>query len=101
VEGINRFGELEKGERERQEMERWERIEESKYNKWYRWVKEAGNSGYLKKGWGKSRWRRVARFRLEREMRESSYWEEEEKKMCRLCESERETWEHVWGNCRT
>ena len=27
-----------------------------------------GVPGYLKKGWGKSRWRRVARFRLGSEM---------------------------------
>jgi len=49
----------------------------------------------LKKDWGECRWRRIARFRLGCEMRESNYWEEEEKKMCRLCGRERESWEHV------
>jgi len=98
--GINRCEEWEKGERERQERERWERIKESKYNRWYKWVKEIGVPGYLKKGWGESRWRRIARFRLGCEIRESNYWEEEGKKVCRLCGSETETWEHVWGNCR-
>jgi len=43
----------------------------------------------------------VVRFRLGCEMSESNYWEEEEKKVCRLCGSKEETWEHVWGNCRT
>lgn len=33
-------------------------------------------------------------------MKESTYWEEEEKKMCRLCEGEIETWEHAWERCR-
>lgn len=34
----------------------------------------------MKKGWAESRWRRVARFRLGNEMRESKYWEEKERK---------------------
>jgi len=49
-EGINRIGELKKGERERQEKERWERIGELKYNRWYKWVKKTGIPEYLKKG---------------------------------------------------
>lgn len=32
-------------------------------------------------------------------MRESKYWEEEERKRCRLCSGRRETWEHVWEDC--
>lgn len=48
---------------------------------------------YLKKEWGESRWRRVARFRLGNEIREGKYWEEKEKKVCRLCGIEKETWE--------
>lgn len=28
---------------------------------------------------------RIARFRMGNEMRESRYWEEEEKRSCRLC----------------
>lgn len=47
--------------------------------------------GYLKKGWGENRCRRVARVRLGNEMREAKYWEEEERKICRLCGRERET----------
>lgn len=27
------------------------------------------------------------------------YWEEEEKRRCRKCGGEKETWEHVWENC--
>lgn len=42
----------------------------------------------------------MIRFRLGNEMKESTYWEEEEKKMCRLCEGEIETWEHAWERCR-
>jgi len=43
----------------------------------------------------------VARFRLGNEIREGRYWEEEEKKVCRLCGDKVETWEHVWEECRT
>ena len=39
-------------------------------DRWYAAVKGVGVPGYLKKGWGESRWRRVARFRLGSEMRE-------------------------------
>lgn len=63
-------------------------------------VRSEGVPSYLKKDWGESRWRRVARFRLGCEVRESRYWLEEEKKLCRLCEWEEKRWEHVWERCR-
>ena len=56
-------------ERKMQEEERWKRIGESKYNKWYWRIKGPGVPGYLKKGWGESRWQRVAKFRLGNGMR--------------------------------
>lgn len=65
--------------------ERWRRIIDSTYNKWCKTIKGDGILGYLKKGWGKSRWSRMARFRLGNEMREGWYWKEEEKRRCRLC----------------
>ncbi|XP_071568694.1 uncharacterized protein [Temnothorax nylanderi] len=88
------------GDKETQRKERWEKIEKSDYNRWYKVIKGEGIPGYLKKGWGESRWRRVARFRLGSEMRESRYWEGEERKKCRMCEYRKETWEHVWEECR-
>ena len=27
------------------------------------------------------------------------YWEKEENRKCRICEWEKETWEHVWERC--
>jgi len=51
---------------------------------------------YLKKDWRKSRRRRrVETYLLGNEIREGKYWEEEERRRCRLCSGE-ETWEHVW-----
>lgn len=32
--------------------------------------------------------------------RKGRYWEKEGKRICRLCEGEIETWEHVWEGCR-
>lgn len=63
--------EIENREKDRQRRERWEKIKESKYNRWYKEVKGERIPGYLKKDWGESRWRRVARFRLGSEVRVS------------------------------
>lgn len=38
----------------------------------------------------------MARFRLGNEMRKGRYWECEERRKCRLCGEEVETWEHLW-----
>jgi len=43
--------------------------------------------------------RRVARFRLENEMNEGKYWEEEKKRRCRICGWEEKMWEHVVKVC--
>lgn len=60
-------------DKERQRKERWEKIRISGYNKWYGRIKEEGIPRYLKKGWGENRWRRIARYRLGNEVRESRY----------------------------
>jgi len=99
-EGEDWFRELEKRDKEKQRRERREKIERSKFNRWYKEVKGKGIPEYLKKGWGESRWKRVARFRLGSEMREGRYWEGEERRKCRLCGYEEESWEHVWERCR-
>lgn len=91
----------EESENRIQNEERWERIRNGNFSRFYKWVKGEGVPEYLEKGWGESRWRRVARYRMGNEMKESRYWEEEEKILCRLCGSEKETWEHVWERCRT
>ncbi|XP_025993782.2 uncharacterized protein LOC113004505 [Solenopsis invicta] len=100
-EGEGVWEEVERKEREMQERERWERIRSSRYNRWYGEVKGKGLPEYLKKGWGESRWRRVARFRLGNEIRERMYWGGEEEKGCRLCGGGIESWEHVWEECRS
>lgn len=52
------------------------------------WKGKAGRSStWIFKEWGKSRWKRVARYRMKNEVKESKYWEEEEQKMSRWCKS--------------
>lgn len=63
-------------------------------------VKKVGIPGYLGKGWRESRRRKVIRFRLRNKMREGKYSKDEQKRKCRLCKAEMETWEHVWERCR-
>lgn len=41
--------------------------------------------GYLKKGWGESRWQTIVKFRLGDGIKEGKYWEEEEGRKCRIC----------------
>lgn len=36
---------------------------------------------------------------MNNEMRGARYWEEEGKRMCRVCGGGEETWEHVLGEC--
>lgn len=56
---------------------------ESRYNRWYKMVK---GEGIFKEGMEGERWQRVARYRLGGEVKENKYWEEEEKRKCRICE---------------
>lgn len=92
---------LEREGRQRQIRERWKKIRESRYNVWYKEIRREGISKYLMKGWSEERWKRIIRFRLGNEMKGSCYWEEEEeeKKVCRMCKIEEESWEHVWEEC--
>lgn len=55
----------------------------------------------MKEGWGERRWKRIAKFRLGGGQREGRYWEDEEKRVCRLCGRKEKTWEHVWVRCKT
>lgn len=66
----NVWEEIERREKKLQANEKRERIGNSRYNKWYCMIKNEGLPGYLKKRWGESRWKRIARFRLGNEMRE-------------------------------
>ncbi|EFN86234.1 hypothetical protein EAI_01473 [Harpegnathos saltator] len=93
------YKEVERKDRELLREERWRKIRESKYNKWYKFVKGEAIPEYLEKGWVEGRWRRVWRFRIGSEIRERKYWEKEEKRKCRMCGEEEETWEHVWEEC--
>ena len=89
------YDKIEGEAKKRQEEERWSKIIESKYNECYREIKTRGFGNILKR-MGENRWRRIVRFRLGNEVRSGMYWETREKKVCRVCLWEEETWEYVW-----
>lgn len=51
-------------EKEMQRLKRCERIRSLEYNGWCKWIKRQGIPAYLTKGWGESRWQRIARHKL-------------------------------------
>ena len=83
--GREGYGEIERRGREKDAGQTWEKIMESRYNRWYKWTRVEGFPEYLRKGGGKARWRRIARFRLGSEIREGRYWEGLQKRLCRVC----------------
>ncbi|KAL6421353.1 hypothetical protein ACFW04_014690 [Cataglyphis niger] len=96
-EGALDFGYFVKKDMEMNEKERWERRNQDITGS--RKIKGSGIPEYLRRDWGKSRWQRMARYRLGNGMKGNWYWKEEEDKKCRLCGREEETWEHVWERC--
>ena len=98
-EGRLRGEELIRKEKSIQEEERWERIRESRYNRWYKIVKGKGVPGYLSKNWEERRWQLIAGFRLGSKMKGGRYWEQEERRRCRICGKGVESWEQIWEEC--
>lgn len=98
---LNGYEGLEMESRKEQEKERRELIKESRYNKWYKEVMTEGIPKYLTEGWKTERTRRIARVRLGNEVRERWYWRREEERVCRVCEGEQESWEHLIERCRS
>lgn len=98
-EGRDMVKELEERDMEIQGQEREKQIRESRYNKWYREVITISRPRYLRGRMQEEKRRRIARFRLGNEMRAGRYWESEEKRNCRVCGWEEESWEHVLERC--
>jgi len=80
------YEKIEKRDNQKQKLDRSRSIEISRYNKWYKIIRVEGIPKYLEKGWTEKRWNRVLKFRMGNVMRERLYWEEEEKRKCRMCE---------------
>jgi len=62
-------------------------------------VRVLGVPRYLREKGKEGRLIRVARFRLGSEMRGGRYWEEEERRKCRIYGWAEETWEYVVEVC--
>lgn len=99
AEGIDVGKVMEERDRELQEQEKWGCLREARYNRWYREVRTERLPRYLRDKGKEERRIIIARFRLGNEMLEGRYWENEEERMCRMCGSEMESWEHVLTRC--
>lgn len=85
--------------REREEKERWQKIIESRYNEKYIEVIVGKTPAYLEGNRKKEEVRTIARFRVGNEERNNKFWEEDEKKKCRICYLGKETLDHLRGIC--
>lgn len=77
----------------RQKRQKWNKINGSKYNRWYKMVKKEGCRS-LKKRWEESRWRRVARFKLENRRKTGG---KEKKKYYASCVGEKKRYRNMYG----
>ena len=90
---------IDKEERNRQERDRKDMIRKTEYNRWYREKVTEEVSMYLRKAWSEERCKRIARFRLGKEMGEGKYWEAQEGRRCKVYAGEMLPWEHVMDRC--
>ena len=96
---------LEKELRERdldnQRQEQIGRVESSTFHEAYKFIRTEEVPEYLGRNWdSKAHQKTIARFRCGSICLGSRVWEEEDKKLCRLCDTERETIMHWIMNCR-
>ena len=80
--------------------ERERRLEKSAYSEEYRRFRTERMLRYFQEKNKEQKLRIIARFRLGNEWKASRYWTREEKKSCRLCETERETGIPVMKECK-
>ena len=94
-----RMMELQNTDREVQRQEQFNRIQEANYNPWYKFLLEGETPKYLETEGRKGSQKSKARLRCGNEELCNRYWEKEERKLCRICETEMETFEHLKTNC--
>lgn len=109
---------IEKGRQEGKEVGKWlmerdtevmeqettNKIEKATYGWRYKFIRTVGTPRYMKEAKtnakGGQKIKTIARARCGNEEYGNRYWMKEEERMCRLCEEERETLEHVANKCR-
>ena len=75
------------------------KIDNSRYNQRYKDIVEKNLPDYLKKKGRKGSQKIRARLRCGNEELQNRYWENEEKRTCRMCGKEEETLEHMGRTC--
>jgi len=71
----------------------------SKKDLWYKEIRTMETPRYLRERRKEERMIRVARFRLRNKMREGKYWEEKEKKRCKINVDGRRNRGSMWWKC--
>lgn len=90
---------LERNESKEKE-ERRRKIEEARYNRNYKNVITENLPRYLTERRKRKERSLIARYRCGNECKGNQHWREEEEKVCRLCEEEEESLEHMVWDCR-
>ena len=93
------MGDIKNRDREVQRQEQFNRIQDSNYNPWYKFLMEGEMPQYLEKEGRKGSQKTRARLRCGNEELTNRYWEKEERKLCRICKKEKETFEHLVADC--
>lgn len=99
--GLNSIGKWRKVYSGGKEKKKRKKIKESRSaNDYQKWMLEE-RPRYLEIKGSKKKVRMIARFRCCNEWRGDRYGETEEKKVCRTCRGEEETWQHLRERCLT
>ena len=99
--GIDSIGKWRERYAEKKRNEDWASTIESKSAKEYKKWSMEKRPKYLEIKGRKNTVKMIARFRCCNEWKGERYWEEENKKECRVCGEERETWQHIKDWCST
>lgn len=90
---IRKYGKK-KIEEMRKKIERSRSLKQ--YNKWKTKVEQNSEKRREKS----QSWKQWRDFRRGNEWEWSRYWVEVNRKMCRLCEKKKESWQHIWRKCK-
>ncbi|KAK1120882.1 hypothetical protein K0M31_011081 [Melipona bicolor] len=87
--------------REEGRKSRREKIEESRYNEMYKNIITAELPACLREKRKKKNRALIARFRCGNEIKDGQHWRENNDKMCRICQKEKENFKHILSRYET
>ena len=99
LEGKKMVTKLKERDAEVQRQQQYNKIENAKYNRRYIGIIEEKLPNYLMEKGSKGSQKIRARLRCGNEELSNRYWENEEKRRCRICAEKEETLEHLTKEC--